>query len=320
MNGLLSSEIVVLGCAFLSVVIIAFWVMTRMRPDPAARRIKQLSKAKGRSGAVAVSIVHTEIESPFLRFLEPLQKAIAQSDPRQVGLARQKLIQAGFYRQSAVDIYFTSRLVLGVLGAIASGLYVLFLAPEMQSTKSLLTMIGSATLGYYLPAIIVSSRVSERQKAFRLGMPDALDMLLVGIEGGLSLQAAMRHVSDRFADTHPIVAEQFQTVTLEFQAGRSRAEALRALANRMDVPETRTLASMIVQSEALGTSLSQTLRVMAEEMRTTRMLKAEKTASELPVKMSIPLVTCIFPATMAVALVPALLSTLAFFAEISGGG
>ena len=133
----------------------------------------------------------------------------------------------------------------------------------------------------------------------------------------MSLNASMKHVVKELALSHPIIAEQFQIVTLEFQAGRSRSEALTALSKRMDIPVTRTLASMIVQSESLGTSLSQTLQVMAQELRTQRMLDAEKRAAELPVKMSVPLVLFIFPALMAVAMVPAVLSTLTFFAELS---
>ena len=317
MLELLSSEGAILTCVFLSVALVAYLGISRLQSDPAERRFKQVSKEQANSQAEAKSIVYAEFESPMLKLLEPLQKAIAQSDPRQVGIARKRLIEAGFYRSEAVDIYFTSRLLLGIGLAIGAGIFAFFFAPKWSDLHRMFVILGAASFGYYFPMLYVHSRLEERKKAFRLGMPDALDMMLVGIEGGLSLQAAMRHVCERFADTHPIVAEQFQTVTMEFRAGRSRGDALRALADRMDVPETQTLASMIIQSEALGTSLSQTLRVIADEMRMTRMLRAEKLAAELPVKMSVPLVTCIFPATMAVALVPALLGTLTFFGSIT---
>lgn len=315
MSALLSSNLLIFASIFLSITLFGVGLVTLKPGDQSAGRFDRATRTAGKTPRVT-SLLHKEIESPMLRFLEPLQRAIAQSDKKQVGLARARMIQAGFYRSSALDIYYTSRLVLGIGLAVLSGLYIFLASPVVTTNQSLFAILGSAAFGYYLPALIISSRVSERKKAFRLGMPDALDMLLVGVEGGLSLQAAMRHVSERLAETHPIVAEQLQTVTLEFQAGKSRGDALRSLATRMDVQETQTLASMIVQAETLGTSLSQTLRVMADEMRVARMLVAEKKASELPVKMAVPLVLCIFPSLMAVALVPAMLSTLAFFSSL----
>jgi tight adherence protein C len=135
-------------------------------------------------------------------------------------------------------------------------------------------------------------------------MPDAMDMILVGVEAGLSLPASINHLCEEFADAHPIIAEQFRIVALEFQAGKSRADALASLSRRMDVPEARVFSTMIAQAEQLGTSLSATLRVLAEQMRSDRMLKAEERAAELPVKMAIPLVTCIFPALFSVIMSP----------------
>jgi tight adherence protein C len=177
-------------------------------------------------------------------------------------------------------------------------------------------VLGLIAFGFYAPILVVQSRIDRRREKFRLGMPDALDMMLVGVEAGLSLNASIKHIVKEFSTVHPVVSEQFQILTLEFQAGRSRADAMNGLARRMKLPMTKTLASMIVQAETLGVSMAQTLQVLAQEMRTQRMLDAEKQAAELPVKMTIPLVLCIFPSLMAVAMVPAMIGILNFFAGL----
>src|SRR5262249_37238373 len=154
---------------------------------------------------------------------------------------------------------------------------------QLDMQMKMLLVLGLVAFGFYAPVLIVQSRIDRRRESFRMGMPDALDMMLVGVEAGLSLNAAIKHIVKEFASVHPVVSEQFQTLTLEFQAGRSRSDAMNGLARRMKLPMTKTLASMIVQAETLGVSMAQTLQVLAQEMRTQRMLEAEKRAAELPV-------------------------------------
>jgi tight adherence protein C len=320
MSALLQNEIIILLMVFGSVLMLGLGVISFLGTDAAAGRLQEI-KVSARSDQPAasstVSLLYEDDRPKALKMLEPLQRRLTQSDPKQVTAARQRLIEAGFYRRSAVETYFTARLVLGIGFAVLAVFYLFVLSPGKDSLFQLFVVVLAAAAGYYLPAILVSVQISKRQEAFKLGMPDALDMMLVGVEAGLSLSASIKHIVKEFAEAHPIISEQFQIVTLEFQAGRSRSEALSGLATRMNIPVTRTLATMIVQAESLGTSMSQTLRVMAQELRTQRMLDAEKRAAELPVKMSVPLVLCIFPALMAVALVPAMLSTLTFFADLS---
>lgn len=318
MQEVLTSEIFLLSSVFGAILLGAFGVAGLLRRDPASRRFGGAT-GSGEKRREHISLSHTDSRPIYLRALEPLQRAVAQTDPAQVKLARSKMIEAGYYQPSAVETYFTFRVILGIGLAAGVGFFLFFFSPQIVGTRALFIILGFAAFGYYFPAFFITSRINERRKKFKLGIPDGLDMLLVGVEAGLSIPASMKHIVDEFADTHPVVAEQFQIVVLEFQAGRSRADALKNLSKRMNLPETRTLASMIVQAESLGTSMAQTLRVMADELRAQRMLEAEKKAAELPVKMSIPLVCCIFPSLMAVALVPAVLQTTEFFNSISAG-
>jgi tight adherence protein C len=320
MISILQNEYVVLLMVFGSILMLGFGLAGFVRRDAAAGRLKDIvigSKSDQAEPVETVSLLYEDDRPKALRMLEPLQRKLTQSDPKQVTAARKRLIEAGFYRRSAVETYFTSRLVMGIGFALIAMFYLFAMSPGKDSLTKLFIIVLAAAAGYYLPAIFVSLRINKRREDFRLGMPDALDMMLVGVEAGLSLTSSIKHIVKEFSEAHPIISEQFQIMTLEFQAGRSRSEALSGLATRMNIPITRTLATMIVQAESLGTSMSQTLRVMAQELRIQRMLEAEKRAAELPVKMSVPLVLFIFPALMAVALVPAMLSTLTFFSELS---
>jgi tight adherence protein C len=318
METLLANPIAISSLVFLTFILAGLGIAGLItRGDHAVSRMREI----GRAGTVATeaddaqafSLTYEDSRPAALRMLEPLQKKLAQSDPKQVSAARQRLVEAGYYRPSAVETYFTLRVILGLALPLVAIIATFTLYASWPMLQKLLAILGASAAGYYLPAMAVSARITDRQNKFKLGMPDALDMMLIGVEAGLSLSASMKHVVKEFAHVHPIVAEQFQIVSLEFQAGRSRTEALNGLARRMNIPVTRTLATMIAQSEQLGTSMSQTLQVMAQELRMQRMLDAEKTASELPVKMSVPLVLCIFPALMAIALVPAILGVLSFF-------
>lgn len=315
MEQLITNQYVIFGSIFATFLLLAFGIYGIVNRDPAARRFSGATGA-GQDTEEGISIFYSDTRSKAIRMLEPLQKAIAQNDPKQVSAARSRLIEAGYYRPSAVEVYFTTRVILGMVGAVASGLFLFFFTTGITGNMALFVVISMAAFGYYLPALLVTSRIDERRRAFKLGMPDALDMMLVGVEAGLSLPASLQHIVDEFSDTHPIISEQFQIVILEFRAGKSRSDALMGLARRMNLPETRTLSSMIEQAETLGASLAQTLRVMADELRMQRMLEAEKKAAELPVKMAVPLVCCIFPALMAVALVPAVIQSLTFFSNV----
>ncbi|NNE41472.1 MAG: type II secretion system F family protein [Marinicaulis sp.] len=307
-----STIFLIQGATFLAVALFVLGAFALIRRDPAlSRLIPFAGGAKEPSGGEGVSVVYDENRHKAIEFLKPFQKRFAQSDEKQTGIVAGRLVQAGFYARSAIEVYYSIRIFLAVALVLIAGISVFTLLPPMPSQFSLLFTIGAATIGYYLPALILSSRISERQTDFRRGMPDAMDMILVGVEAGLSLPAAIQHLCNEMADAHPIITEQFHIIGLEFQAGKSRAEALSGLSRRIDIPEARNFTTMIIQSEALGTSLAQTLRVIADEMRTNRMLEAEKKATELPVKMAIPLVLLIFPALFSVIMAPLMIRIMA---------
>ena len=306
-------QLLILAAVFAAVVLIVVGVFGLMQRDPALRRMAGAGQAAATGG-----VFYEKKRSRWLDMLEPVQRQLAQSDQKQVGVVKSRLIQAGYYHPSSVEIYYSTRLTLAVGLAVAAALAIWLLLPPVGANAALILILGGATLGYYLPALVMQLRIKDRQTAFRYGMPDAMDMILVGVEAGLSLPASIKHLCDEFADAHPIIAEQFRMVTLEFQAGKSRPDALASLAKRMDVQEARIFSTMIAQAETLGTSLATTLRVLADEMRRDRMLKAETKAAELPVKMAIPLVLLIFPALFSVIMTPLVIRILRAFSSVVG--
>lgn len=216
---------------------------------------------------------------------------------------RMKLVQAGFYSERAVEAFFGIRAVSALaLAALALAGVLIF------NVASLLWIAGSimfaANIGLFLPNIVLSSRIGERCKAVYQGLPDAIDLMVVSLEAGATMSAALQKVEAEFGELHPVLTEQFAIVLNEMQAGASRAEALTRLAYRSPSDEVRSLTTMIIQSEAVGASLGDTLRVFADDMRKTRFMDAERKAAELPVKIAFPLVFCIFPCLAGVLFIP----------------
>lgn len=305
--GISLSELIILAAVFLMVVMLVLGLFGLLAQETAVRRLTNISSDT--AGATSTtSIFYGQNQSRFMKLLRPLQNVMMRGEEEQsLGLVRRRLIQAGLYNPNTVQMYFLTRIVLALFfaGIVAPVGYSLLL--PAPSSFLFIGVAAGAVLGYFGPSLALSLKIKDRKEQFKLGMPDAMDMILVGIESGMSLPAAIQQMCEELAHAHPVICEHFQIVGLEFQAGKQRGEALQAMARRVDVDVARTFASMIAQSEALGTSLAQTLRVIADEMRKDRLLKAERTASELPVKMAFPLVLFIFPALFMTIMSPALI-------------
>ena len=259
------------------------------------------------SGVTGGSILKDDVDEKFVKLLKPFKERLVSEDVDVKSKRANMMVMAGYYKPTAFTILYATRFVLAILFAGFAATY-FAISPTNRSPLMVFSIvIGASMLGYFLPILFIKSRIEERQKKFRQGLPDAMDMLLVSLEAGLSFPASLKHVAHETREVHPMLSEQFEMVTLEFQAGRQRAEALKNLSDRVDIPEIHGMTTMIIQSEELGTSLVQALRAAASDLRRDRMLKAEEKANALPVKMSLPLVGCIFPTLFAIILVPVII-------------
>ena len=224
-------------------------------------------------------------------------------DTARRGVLAARLARAGFYSDIGPEVFFGIR-ALAAAGLAFGGLLACLLLRIDGVLAIALTVMTGAAIGLFSPNIWLSRRIKARERALTIGLPDALDLMVVCAEAGGTIASAIQRVELEFRDLHPVLTEQLRIVNLEMQAGASRAEALQRFAQRAPLDEVRKLVGLIIQSEALGASIAQTMRVFANEMRDNRYLDAERRAAELPVKISIPLVLFIFPALGTVIFTP----------------
>jgi tight adherence protein C len=234
---------------------------------------------------------------------------------------RRRLAAAGFSSSYAPRAYTLLRLVL----VIGLPIFLLLLVWLSGSTPSLMKLwfmlLISAAVGLYFPSLFIRAKADRRERQIINAFPDALDLMLVCVEAGLALESAFDRVGKEMALTHPLLAEQLGTVVLELRAGRSREDALRRMADRTGADEVRAFATLLIQSTNLGTSIAQTLRVYAAEMRERRRMRAEEKAHRLPVLLSIPLVACMLPVMIGVLMLPAVIRVVrVLFPALHGGG
>jgi tight adherence protein C len=174
---------------------------------------------------------------------------------------------------------------------------------------------AAAVLGFLLPDMWLTSRVRARQHRLRMGLPDALDLLVICVEVGLGLDQALLRVAQEMQVAHPELSEELQFVNLEMRVGKSRIEALRSLSKRTGLDDVKALVAMLVQTERFGTSVAQSLRVHSDDLRTRRRQRAEEMSAKTTVKMVPALVLFIFPALLVVVLGPAVLTFMRQFAH-----
>jgi len=232
---------------------------------------------------------------------------------------RVKLIAAGYEGAFAPRLFTLSRMVL-TLGLPGFYVALAYYSGELP-TPLRLYIFGSALalMGLYFPNLWIAARADRRRREIVNGFPDALDLMLVCVEAGLGLEAAFARVGMEMTSSHPRLAEQFGAVVLELRAGRSQADALRRMSDRAGSDEIRAFGTLLIQSTKLGSSIAQTLRVYASEMRERRRMRAEEKAHRLPVLISIPLVACMLPTMIGVLMLPAMIRVIRAVLPALGG-
>ncbi|WP_164155967.1 type II secretion system F family protein [Sandarakinorhabdus rubra] len=298
------ANMVVMGLVFFAVVL----VVLALAPALLGRTgIKDRLAAQGGGAAIDTpgSIRADQVNSMWARLLAEIEsRGLNLTDDASQKIA-DKLTRAGFEQPYAQRAYTLARAV-GTL--VMPGLLITFMSITGQwpsVAKLYMMLLGAVVFGLYLPAIIVSSRASERAKEILNGFPDTLDLLLVCLEAGLGIDAAFSRVGSEITTSHPLLARLFAQVSLELRAGRSREAALRLMAKKSGLTEITAFTTLIIQSDKLGASVAQALRIYAAEMREQRRMRAEEKAHRIPVLLSIPLVCFMLPTMIAVLLLPA---------------
>ena len=284
-----------------------YWLM--FRPTSAAtERLKSLGGVEG-GGVVHTSVVADESAVGALaeRVASPLQR-LAPPSAAEARKVQRELMNAGYRSESGPVVYRAIQLLSLVFfpGAVAFGCAV-FGRPLGSAVVWIALAVG---VGAYLPRFVLRRLIARRQLRLRWGLADALDLMVVSIEAGLGLNAALVRVGDELKSVHPDISEEFELTNLEIRVGRERDEALRNLAERAGVDDLKSLVAMLIQADRFGTSIARAVRVYADSLRTKRRQRAEQAAQKAAVKLLMPLALFLFPTLFIIILGPAALNLM----------
>jgi tight adherence protein C len=238
--------------------------------------------------------------------VEQFQNVLPKSQA-EVSVVKQRLMRAGYRKESAINIFYGCKVLVPLLLCAVSAV------TGLASLSPFFVYASSLALGFLAPDFWLGRQISVRQSKIRRGLPDVLDLLVICIEAGLSMDQATSRTAVELSHAQPELCDELSIVVLEQRAGRPRAEAWKHLSERTDVDCVRNLVSMLVQSEQFGTSIAKTLRVHSDTLRTQRVQAVEEAAAKTTIKLIFPLVFFIFPSLFLVALGPAVISMMDSF-------
>ena len=236
------------------------------------------------------------------RATQPLAETVSGNE-KAMGQLKEKLVNAGFRRESAPVVFKGIQLIVTAIGLFIGGVFGML--ADGFSQALVLKAASGIVIGFIVPKLILEYLVKRRKEKVFLGMPDALDLMVVCVEAGLAMDQAMRKVAEEMLKSHKDIGEEFSIANQQLQFGRSRAEVLQALGFRSGVDDLKQLAAILIQADKFGSSIAAALRVQSDSMRVKRRQIAEEKAAKTAVKMIFPLVLFIFPGIFVVLVGPA---------------
>lgn len=285
--------VIVVGILGLIMILVTIPIMLNQPEDP----LKKLKRANdpnakasnGKKERLRQAGRNEKLEK-FATFLEP-------QDEKELSAMQLKLRQAGYQSKDAVRYFHFAQFALGIIGLIAGFVYVSVLgAGETMDTQAkVMHILGPGGAGYFLPKYWVTRRVETRKENITSGFPDALDMLLVCVEAGQSLDQSIVRVARELRASYPDLADEFEIVAYEMKAGKDKSNVLRDMGTRCGVQDVSSFVTVLIQSATFGTSIADALRVYASEMRDKRVMRAEEAANKLPTKMTLATMTLTVP-------------------------
>ena len=291
----------------------AYWLL--YRPQSAAtERLKRLGERASSPANGTGSLVEDRSGSELAeRLASPLSRLVPPSAAEAKKLQKQ-LMQAGFRSPSAPVTYRAIQLIsmaaFPAVVAVGSALM------QKPINNAVILIMFAFVIGFFLPRYALRRMIRSRQQLVRWGLADALDLMVISIEAGLGLNAAMMKVSSELKEVHPDISEEFEMANLEIRVGRDREEALRNLAERTGVDDLRSLVAMLIQTDKFGTSIARAIRAFSDSLRTKRRQRAEQAAQKAAVKLLFPLACFLFPTLFIALLGPAVLQLMDTFANM----
>jgi len=303
--------ILISASAFLAVLLLFVGLYQYIRQNAGARELIEKVRETGENRNTfnrekLSSETRDATRTPILNFLSLLGKRLIPEQVADYTQMKTRFLMAGLRGANAPALFWGSKFLFAFSLPVCFFLGIIFLKPVDGSTK-LFASFFLAFSGYYLPDIWLRMKTSARKNKIFEGLPDALDLLVVCVETGTGLDAAINRVAKEIKLSNEVLSEELNILNLEIRAGKSRQDALRNLAERTGIEEIRSLVTMLIQTDKFGTSVAQSLRVFSDSFRTKRFQKAEEIAARLPVKLTIPLILFIFPSLFVVVMGPAVI-------------
>lgn len=296
----MNQETLIILTAFGSIAILVYFVSMLLFKGDGGDKLK--ARLQGKSEAQVLKKDSSGGVTPLLKALgEAAAKPFMPSSREKQSSLQRELARAGMYSPATMRTVQGSK-VIGIALGLMSG----YGAAWFLGSTLLFVGVGGL-IGYAAPTIWLKFRVKGNQKALEYGLPDALDLMVVCVEAGMTVDASMQRVGEELALVHPVISREFGIAHMQTRVGMPRQEALKSLGTRTSNSSMMSLAAMLNQAERFGTSIAQALRVHAESLRIARQHKAEEMAAKSVVKMSFPLVLFIFPATFIVLLGPVMI-------------
>ncbi len=312
-------EILVLVLLFAAVVGV-IWATSQIwdRGSRIRERVAQVAAA-GRLGKYA-QVDADAAGGAMQRMAAPVARLATPDSEEEITRFRAKFMNAGIRSRSAPMYFFALKVLLALGLPMIMWLGVQFGAIRMQGQTVMVLLVSAAGLGYYLPNMVLGSMAARRQRELFEAFPDAIDLMVVCIEAGLSLDMALQRAAQEIGLRSPALADELQLVGIELRIGATRERAMRNLAARTGVDEISMFVSMILQADRFGTSVADSMRVHADDLRTRRQYRAEEAASKIPTKLLFPLLLTIFPAIMLVLVGPAVIGLARSIIPMMSGG
>jgi tight adherence protein C len=289
------------GCIVLGVLSL-YWGLSR-QPSAVTTRLE----------AMDPSVAGVESPSAFAaveRLAAPINKLIPISAVEAKKIQKQ-LMHAGYRSPDAATAFRAIQLISFAL--FPSAMFLLGTFYGVQAINLLMGVVLAAAIGFYLPRYILWKKIKNRQQRLTWGLADALDLLVIAVEAGLGLNAALVRVGEELADVHPDIHSEFEIVNLEIRVGRGREEALRNLADRTGVDDLRSFVALMIQADRFGSSIGKAVRVFSDSLRTKRRQRAEQASQKAALKLLFPLTFFLFPTIILAVLGPALLNLMDIF-------
>jgi tight adherence protein C len=302
MSGAFGAPTMLSILIFLAVGTLAFAVMVGMRAREAVRRRAARVSIDDEAPGGRRSLRYSGLRAAQ-KLVDYTAKHYSSVDSKDAKVLRQRLVRAGIYDPRAPAVFFLARIV----AAVAFGFSAFFVLPMLgfagKATFWVIVMFG-ALLGYLAPSFYLDKLIKKKRLEHQSGFPDFMDLLVVCADAGLSMEASLDRVARELGDSYPSLAANIHMANLEIRAGRTMTEALEHLGDRLGLEEARSFATLIQQSDELGSSIGDALRVYSDDMRHKRLSRAEEKAYALPAKLTVPMMVCIFPTLFVVILLP----------------